>query len=193
MSQPEHRAEVPRCQSIRERVCLVHDKGHECAERVGRHHLDKLRVSVAVTYSSLTGEYKSYTEPHVSDLIEDLFSAPAVIGFNIINFDYRVLRPYTSKDFTQLQTIDMLIHIQKKLGFQVSLSSLAQATLGTDKSADGLTAVRWFREGKIEELIAYCRDDVAITRRLYDFGRHEGYVFYVDRYSGQKKQVTVNW
>ena len=166
---------------------------HSFQEVGGRQHLDKLRVSVAVTYSSLTGEYKSYTEPHVFDLIEDLFSAPTVIGFNIINFDYRVLTPYTSKDFTQLKTIDMLIHIHKRLGFRVSLSSLAQATLGTDKSADGLAAVRWFREGKIEELITYCRDDVAITRRLYDFGRHEGYVCYVDRYSGQKKQVTVNW
>ena len=166
---------------------------HSFQEVGGRQHLDKLRVSVAVTYSSLTGEYKSYTEHHVSDLIEDLFSAPTVIGFNIINFDYRVLTPYTSKDLTQLKTIDMLIHIQKRLGFRVSLSSLAQATLGTDKSAHGLTAVRWYREGKIEELIAYCRDDVAITRQLYEFGRQEGYVCYVDRYSGQKKQVAVTW
>jgi DEAD/DEAH box helicase domain-containing protein len=166
---------------------------HSFQEVGGRHHLDKLRVSVAVTYSSVTGEYKSYTEPHVFDLIEDLFSATTVIGFNILHFDYRVLTPYTPKDLTQLKTIDMLTHIHQRLGFRVSLSSLAQATLGTDKSADGLTAVRWYREGKIDELIAYCRDDVAITRRLYDYGTHRGYVLYLDRYSGKKKQVAVNW
>ena len=166
---------------------------HSFQEVGGRQHLDKLLVSVAVTYSSVTGEYKSYTEPHVSDLIEDLFSAATVIGFNIINFDYRVLTPYTARDLTQLKTVDMLAHIHQKLGFRVSLSSLAQATLGTDKSADGLTAVRWYREGKMDELIAYCRDDVEITRRLYDYGTDKGYVFFVDRYSGKKKQVTVNW
>jgi DEAD/DEAH box helicase domain-containing protein len=75
----------------------------------------------------------------------------------------------------------------------VSLSSLAQATLGTDKSADGLTAVKWYREGKMDDLIAYCRDDVEITRRLYDHGKHTGWILYVDRYSGKKKQVAVNW
>jgi DEAD/DEAH box helicase domain-containing protein len=166
---------------------------HSFQEVGGRHHLDKLRVSVAVTYSSLTGEYKSYTEPHVFDLIEDLFSTATVIGFNIINFDYRVLTPYTSRDLTQLKTIDMLTHIHQRLGFRVSLSSLAQATLGTDKSADGLAAVKWYREGKMDELIAYCRDDVEITRRLYDHGKHKGWVSYVDRYSGKKKQVAVNW
>lgn len=166
---------------------------HSFQEVGGRHHLDKLLVSVAVTYSSLTGEYKSYTEPHVFYLIEDLFSATTVIGFNIVHFDYRVLKPYTSKDLTQLKTIDMLTHIHQRLGFRVSLSSLAQATLGTDKSADGLTAVKWYREGKMDELIAYCKDDVEITRRLYDYGKHRGHVFYLDRYLGKKKQVAVNW
>jgi DEAD/DEAH box helicase domain-containing protein len=166
---------------------------HSFQEVGGRHHLDKLRVSVAVTYSSVTGAYKSYTEPSVFDLIEDLFSAAAVIGFNIINFDYRVLMPYTSRDLTRLKTIDMLAHIRQRLGFRVSLSSLAQATLGRDKSADGLTAVTWYREGKMDELIAYCRNDVEITRRLYDHGKHKGWVSYVDRYSGNKKQVAVSW
>jgi len=166
---------------------------HSFQEVGGKHHLDKLRVSVAVTYSSVTGEYKSYTEPRVSDLIFDLFSAATVIGFNIISFDYRVLRPYTSRDLTRLKTIDLLAHIHERLGFRVSLSSLAQATLGTDKSADGLTAVKWYREGKMDELIAYCRDDVEITRRLFDHGKQKGWVSYVDRYSGKKKQVAVNW
>jgi DEAD/DEAH box helicase domain-containing protein len=166
---------------------------HSFQEVGGRQYLDKLLVSVAVTYSSVTGEYKSYTEPQVFDLIEDLFSAATVIGFNIINFDYRVLTPYTSRDLTQLKTIDMLTHIHQRLGFRVSLSSLAQATLGTDKSADGLAAVKWYREGKMDELIAYCRDDVEITRRLYDHGTDKGWVLYVDRYSGKKKQVAVNW
>ena len=166
---------------------------HSFQEVGGRDHLDKLLVSVAVTYSSQTGKFKSYTEHQVLYLIEDLFSADTVIGFNIIDFDYRVLKPYTPKDLTQIQTIDMLGHIQEKLGFRVSLSSLAQGTLEMDKSADGLQAITWNREGKMEQLTAYCRDDVEITRKLFEYGREKGYVLFLDRYSGKKRQITVTW
>ena len=166
---------------------------HSFQEVGGRHNLHKLLVSVAVTYSSLTGEFKSYTESQILYLIENLFSADKVIGFNIISFDYRVLKPYTPKDLTQLPTIDMLVHIREKLGFRVSLSSLAQGTLDIDKSGEGLQAITWYREGKMDQLTAYCRDDVEITRRLYEYGRKKGCVFFLDRYSGKKRKIEVDW
>lgn len=166
---------------------------HSFQEVGGRDHLGKLLVSVAVTYSSLTEEFKSYTEPQVFQLIEDLFQADTIVGFNLIQFDYRVLKPYTPKDFSQLKTIDMLLHIKDELGFRVSLDSLAQATLGTGKSADGLQAIRWYREGKTDELIAYCKDDVEITYKLYEYGKQNGYVCYQDRYSGKKKKILIKW
>ena len=165
---------------------------HSFEEVGGREYMEKLLVSVAVTYSPLTGEFKSYTEPQVFYLIEDLFQADTIVGFNLINFDYRVLKPYTPKDFSQLHTIDMLLHIRERLGFRVSLDSLAQATLGTGKSADGLQAIRWYREGKMEELKSYCKDDVEITYRLYEYGKQNGYVYYQDRYAG-KKRLSINW
>ncbi len=155
--------------------------------------MEKLLVSVAVTYSSLTKEFKSYTEPQVLHLIEDLFQADTIVGFNLLYFDYRVLKPYTTKDFSRLKTIDMLLHIKNRLGFRVSLDSLAQATLETGKSADGLQAIRWYREGKIDELIAYCKDDVEITHRIYEYGKQNGYVYYQDRYSGKKKKILIKW
>ena len=166
---------------------------HSFQEVGGRDHLEKLHVSVAVTYSSLTKEFKSYTEPQVFQLIEDLFQADTIVGFNLIQFDYRVLKPYTPKDFSQLKTIDMLLHVKNRLGFRVSLDSLAQATLGTGKSADGLQAIRWYREGKIDELISYCKDDVEITYNLYEYGKQNGYVCYQDRYSGKSKKILIKW
>ena len=166
---------------------------HSFEDVGGRDFVEKLLVSVAVTYSPLTEEFKSYTEPQVFYLIEDLFQADTVIGFNLIHFDYRVLKPYTAKDFSQINTIDMLLHIRDKLGFRVSLDSLAQATLGTSKSADGLQAIRWYREGEMDNLIAYCKDDVEITYRLYEYGRKNGYVYYQDRYSGNKNKILVKW
>ncbi len=123
---------------------------HSFEEVGGRDFVEKLRVSVAVTYSSRTGTFKSYTEPQVFYLIDDLFQADTVIGYNLINFDYRVLKPYTAKNLSQIKTIDLFLHVKNRLGFRVSLDSLAQATLGTSKSGGGLQAIRWFREGMLQ-------------------------------------------
>ena len=68
----------------------------------------------------------------------------------------------------------------------------ANAALGANKSADGLLAIQWFREGKTDQLIAYCRDDVAITKQLFEFGRDNGYAVYPDR-NLRKEKLNVGW
>lgn len=158
----------------------------------GRENLRFLRVSVAVAYSTATNAFKSYMEKDVGALIADLKAADRVIGFNLYNFDYQVLKAYTSERLSDLNTLDLLEDLYNKLGFRVGLDALASATLGVQKSADGLLAVQWFREGKLDQLIAYCRDDVAITKQLFEFGRDNGYVLYPDR-MGRKQRVNVRW
>ena len=91
-----------------------------------------------------------------------------------------------------MPTLDLLQDIYNKLGFRLGLDALVSATLGAKKSADGLAAIRWFREGKLDQLIAYCRDDVAITKRLFEAGRDHGFVQYVDR-DGRLKKINVTW
>ncbi len=158
----------------------------------GRENARLLRVSVAVTFSTATNAFNSYTEKEVAALVADLKAADRVIGFNLLNFDYTVLKAYTSERLSELPTLDLLDDLYNKLGFRVSLDALANATLGTNKSGDGLDAIRWYREGKIDELIAYCRDDVAITKKLFEHGRDNGFVSFVDRY-GKKTRVNVTW
>ncbi len=158
----------------------------------GRANLHLLRVSVAVTLSADTGEFRSYTESAVPALIADLRAATRVIGFNIKRFDYEVLKFYTREHLNDLPTVDMLEDIYNTLGFRVSLDALAGATLGAEKTADGLQAIRWFREGRIAELSEYCKADVALTRQLFEFGRTRGYLEFFDR-GGRKKQVNVEW
>lgn len=158
----------------------------------GREHIKLLRVSVAVTFSTATNEFRAYTEKDVTTLIAELKTAERVIGFNVLNFDYQVLKAYTAERLSDLPTLDLLEEVYNKLGFRVGLDALAHATLGANKSADGLAAIRWFREGQIDKLIAYCRDDVAITKQLYEFGRDNKFVLFVDR-DGRKKRINVNW
>ncbi len=160
----------------------------------GRENIKLLRVSVAVTFSIEANDVISYTEKDVPALIADLKAAERVVGFNLRQFDYTVLKYYTQERLGDLPTLDLMEDIYNKLGFRIGLDALAGATLGpaARKSADGLAAIRWFREGKIEQLIAYCRDDVTITKQLFEAGRDQGFVKYVDR-DGRTKRVNVMW
>ena len=158
----------------------------------GRHNIPRLGLSVAVTYSTATSEYHHYTEDNVDELIEELKAADLVVGFNVVRFDYEVLRAYTDYPLRQLPTVDMLDDVYRTLGFRLSLDALASATLGTAKSADGMQAIRWWRQGKMQELFDYCQQDVEVTRQLYEFGRQNKYVQYRDR-QWRMKRVPVNW
>lgn len=66
-------------------------------------------------------------------------------------------------------TIDLLEEVKKRLGYRLSLDRLAEQTLGVQKSADGLQALKWYKEGRIDKIIRYCRQDVEITRDLFLF------------------------
>jgi DEAD/DEAH box helicase domain-containing protein len=149
-------------------------------------------LSVAVTYSTAAAEYHYYTEENVNDLIEELKAADLVVGFNVLSFDYEVLRGYTDCPLKRLPTVDMLADIHRTLGFRLSLDSLANATLGLGKSANGLQAIRWWQQGKIKKLMEYCKSDVDVTRQLYEFGQQHKYVQYRNR-RWQMKKVPVNW
>ena len=100
-----------------------------------------------------------------------LLGASLVVGYNIRGFDYEVLRAYTEEDLQKLPTLDLMFDLEQRLGFRPKLESVASATLGEGKSADGLQALEWWRRGEIDKIAEYCRDDVRVTRDLYDFGK----------------------
>ena len=158
----------------------------------GRQNMRQLRVSVAVTYDAASGQFQEYQEADALKLIEQLKRAELVVGYNILGFDYEVLRAYTLERLETIPTVDMLRDIYQQLGFRVSLDSVAGATLGAKKSGDGLDAIRWFRQGEITRLLSYCRQDVQITRQVYEYGQQNGHVLFMDR-NGQKRRVRVNW
>jgi hypothetical protein len=151
-----------------------------------------MKMSVGVTFSTARGDYKIYAEPQVNELIEELSRADLVVGYNILNFDYEVLGGYSPLDLRHVPTLDMLVDLEKQLGFRLKLDSLAKATLGAPKIADGEMALRWWKEGKVMEIAKYCCYDVKITKELHEHGKRHGEVFYFDRF-GQKRGVKVQW
>ena len=144
----------------------------------GWHNASKMRVSVGVVYDSGLDDFLEFGEERVDELVNALTQADLVVGFNVNRFDYEVLRGYTNFRFSSLPTLDLLEHIKERIGVRLSLDSLGQATLGAAKTADGLKALAWWKEGRVDEITRYCRADVAITRDLYLFGRDNGYLLY---------------
>src|SRR5436190_11736186 len=129
-----------------------------------------MRFSVAVTYSSGRGNYKIYGEEQVNDLVTELQRADLVVGFNNLRFDYEVLHGYTALDLRQLPTLDMMITLQEKLQHRISLDAIATATFGVEKTAEGMQAIQWFRQGKMMEIAEYCCYDVKLTKLVHEYG-----------------------
>jgi len=153
-----------------------------------------MKLAVGVVWDSCEEEYFSYQENTALQLVEKLQTADLVVGFNVAKFDYGVLQPYATKmdfDLDEINTSDMLVDINKKLGHRLSLNHLAENTLNAKKSADGLVSLQWFKEGKMDKIIEYCKQDVEITRDLFLYGVSHGYVKYSTR-SGIAK-LPVNW
>jgi DEAD/DEAH box helicase domain-containing protein len=162
-------------------------------QEVGGRDPSKLLLACGVTWSTTRNDFAVYWEKDASALITELKSADRVVGFNIIHFDYEVLRPYAPyESFRAIPSTDMLQDIYRTLNFRLSLDSIARATLGATKSANGIQSVEWFRNGELEKVAEYCKADVDVTRRIYEFGREHGFVHYYSKL-GSKLNVKVNW
>jgi DEAD/DEAH box helicase domain-containing protein len=160
---------------------------------VGGRDPGKLRVACGVTWSTERNDFAVYWERDVPALIAELKSAQQVIGFNVKGFDYEVLKPYAPNEhLNYIPTLDLMDSLYRRLGFRVSLDAVAKATLDAEKTADGIQSVAWFRAGELEKVAEYCKADVDITRRVFEFGRDNGFVYYLSRL-GSKQKVQVNW
>lgn len=139
----------------------------------------KLKVSCVSLYHYATDKYESFEEHELNKLWPIFEKADLIIGFNSAHFDMPVLNNYYLGDLSKLPHLDLLERVKESLGFRLKLNDLAQATLDNiEKSADGLQAIRWWKEGKIAEIKKYCEQDVRVTKEVYDFGKKNKQLFY---------------
>ena len=158
----------------------------------GWDRISEMKMSVGVTFSTARDGYQIYGESQVNDLIAELLRADLVVGFNHLRFDYEVLHGYTAMDMRQVPSLDMMVELQKILQHRLSLDAIASATLGVEKIAEGLQAIRWFKEGKMLEIAEYCCFDVKITRLVHEFGAQNRQLYYKNRF-GTSVVVPVTW
>ena len=84
-------------------------------------------------------------------------------------------------NLSQLPTLDLLEEVHNCLGYRLSLNRLAEQTLGKQKTADGLQALAWYKEGRIDLIQSYCRKDVEITRDILYYALEQGFLLFTNK------------
>ncbi len=149
-----------------------------------------LDISVGTFYDSETKIYTTVSIDELSTVWPILEKADALVGYNSNHFDIPLLNKYYPGDLTHIKSIDILEEIRKSLGRRLRLDSVAEATVGAKKSGHGLQAVRWWREGKIDEIKKYCEQDVKITKKVFDYALLHGHVKFKD--GSRKREIPLD-
>lgn len=163
-------------------------------DEVGGYYPEKLGVSIIGTYwrDEQGEEYAGYREDNFSPFWRKLETADLVVGFNILNFDYATLKPYYTGSFTQFPSLDIMVEMEKQLGYRPSLDMVAKETLGEQKNGHGLDAIRYYHDGDWEALEKYCLQDVKVTKELYDYGVKNGKLRFKNKWNNLI-EVPVNF
>ena len=165
---------------------------YSAAEVGGWQKADKMGISIGVVYDGGKDTFTAYTEQQVPQLLDHLFTLDLVVGFNNKKFDNKVLSAYSHQSLFTLPSFDILEQIFRQLGYRLSLDRLAQHTLGVKKSANGLQALAWYKQGEIEKIKRYCEKDVEITRDLFLHGLQKHYLLFENK-AGKVVRLPVNF
>lgn len=158
----------------------------------GQANSHKLGVSLVGIYNCAQDKFLTFRETEIPQL-QPLLENSEIIGFNIKNFDFEVLRPYLDLDVHKLKYLDIMEDFEKYAGHRIKLESLAQTNLGIGKSGSGLDAIKYYQEGDFEKLAKYCLDDVRITRDLYNLGLKQAYLKYNSKFEDGELAVPTSW
>jgi DEAD/DEAH box helicase domain-containing protein len=156
----------------------------------GKNHL--MKVSVCGIYDSSTNRYEVFEEHELPKLGPILQTADQIIGFNIKDFDFEVLQPYLNFDLSEIPYYDLLQEIEKVIGHRVSLETVAQGTIGSGKSGNGMEAILYYRNGRMDLLKKYCLDDVKVTKQVYDYALKNQKVLYRDYFTIREVALVCN-
>ncbi|MBT3419085.1 MAG: hypothetical protein HN726_03640 [Candidatus Magasanikbacteria bacterium] len=151
-----------------------------------------MEVTVVSIYEYETNSYRSFEKDELGDLWPILEKAERLIGYNSEHFDIPILNKYYTGDLSVFPHLDMLKVIRESCGKRYKLDDVAKATLQIQKSADGLQAMTWWEEGKVDEIKKYCEQDVKVTKEIYDFGQKNKMLYY-PTLTGDVLPIAVNF
>ncbi len=140
----------------------------------------KLDLALICIHDSETNEYSSYTQEELPKLWPILEKADVLVGYNSDHFDLPLLDKYYPGNLFTIKSVDIMKEVKEAMGRRLKLDNIAQATLGRGKTGDGLQAVKWWKEGKVELVRQYCIEDVRLTKEIYEYARKNKSLKYRD-------------
>ncbi|MEY4731661.1 MAG: hypothetical protein RL681_607 [Candidatus Parcubacteria bacterium] len=164
---------------------------------VGRDNFAALKISVVGAYSYARDTYVCFAENEMAAVAELFAQSGRIVGFSSNRYDVPVLNRYLQREtggrlnLWHKDRVDILEDIELATGMRISLSRLAEANLGVTKDRHGSEAITLYHEGRMDELKAYCLNDVKITKELYDLYRSQGYLLVPNRDSGITERVEL--
>ena len=157
---------------------------------VGKSDPAALDLSVVCIYDYADDKYTCYYQDELNALWKILENTDIIIGFNSDHFDIPLLNKYFPGDLTQIKSLDLLKEIKAQLGRAIKLDSIAEATLGENKSGHGLQAIEWWANGEYERVADYCKQDVKVTKDIYDYARENSKLMYKDL--GKLREIQID-
>ncbi|HJH28923.1 MAG TPA: hypothetical protein C5S51_04415 [Methanosarcinaceae archaeon] len=134
----------------------------------------------------------------VINLFDNALDENRVInGFNILDFDFKVLEydlkiKNMSKKYNSI-IVDSMKHIEKQLGFRVSLSVLAELNFNDSKLMDGKDAPAQWKKGNYQKVIDYCKKDVDLEYQIYAKGKDDGIILCKSKFDPKIREIEVGW
>lgn len=147
-----------------------------------------LDMSVCCIYDYETDKYSSFTKEQLKDLWPILEKTDILIGYNSDHFDIPLLNKYYSGDLTKIKSVDIMKDIKNSLGRRIKLDTIAEATLEKNKIGHGIEATIWWKNGEYEKVIKYCKEDVKITKEIYEYALKHDILKYKDKDGGEIKK-----
>lgn len=134
------------------------------------------------------------------DLDDHFQKGGKLLGHNIVAFDLPALRDsmdiYIVRKYLEekeTRCIDTSRMVTKAAGKRVQLDNLAKCNLNSQKSGDGLMAVRWWSEGKYEDVAKYCLKDSQLTLDVWKMGVENGNLSFFDEDLGELVKIDLEW
>jgi DEAD/DEAH box helicase domain-containing protein len=165
---------------------------------VGSRNPEDLDISVVGLYDFETNKYHTFLQEEFDAMWEIFKRTDLMITFNGEYFDIPLLNKYYKKaglgDLKQIRSLDIFKEIKQTSGRWLKLDKIAMGTFGINKSGDGFDAVKWWNEGKVEEIKKYCLDDVKITKDVYEFAmKNKKLIFKEGPFTKEIKLDTKHW
>ena len=158
----------------------------------------QLKMSVGVLFQERKKNFLKFASNEyvllgIDELIDGLFQAETIVGFNLLHFDYFVLQSMTMRDLSMLRTktIDLQALLKARHGRKkgMSLDNLGKHTLRMETFYDSKRMPEYWRNREYEKVMKHCRRDVTIIRGLYLKAQRDNHLLFFD--DEKKKSVSL--